>query len=182
MADGLEAPSFLATTAESWWNDHALFVLFEGSFRQLRLSPEPEPQAPGKTLQLWELSDVYEFFIGPDARQTRKYKEFQVAPDGRWLDIDVDRSGSESHADHDWSSGCRCTSLVDRERKIWRSVLQIPWESLGAGPDHTGEWHCNFYRATGRFHGDELLSWSPTGYGPHCFHRPEHFGNLLIAP
>lgn len=179
---GSAPPAHLQTTVRSIWNDRSLFMLFEGRFRSLRFSPLPDGIAPTKTHRLWEVSDVFEFFIGPDARRTRHYREFQVDPAGRWLDIDVDRRENSPGPNHDWISGVRCSSFVDRDSAIWRSVLQIPWESLGADPDSAGEWHGNAYRASGRFHGDELLSWSPTGDGPHCFHRPEHFGNLVILP
>jgi hypothetical protein len=104
------------------------------------------------------------------------YKEFQVAPDGRWIDIDVWLALGTSN--HHWYSGCSARSFIERTNNTWISVLSMPWRCFDAGRDYSGEWNVNFYRASGKFHGDELLSWAPVGTGPRCFHRPEHFGVL----
>jgi hypothetical protein len=177
FADGAEVPQSIATRFGIEWNDSGLLVYFRGRFEQLRYLPQDKQSAPNsKTPKLWEVSDVYEIFIGPDAKNTMRYKEFQVSPDARWVDIDVDRQLGISN--HHWYSGMQCRSMIDHELRIWTSIAELPWNCFGPNKK-TGEiWNANFYRASGKYHGDELLAWSATGYGEKCFHRPEHFGTI----
>ena len=181
MADGGSPPPSLRTSAVTFYTDEYLVILFEGSFATLREAPPVKnTDVTRKTPMLWETADVFEFFVGSGARVMQSYREFQVAPDGRWLDLSVLHQDGKIVGDDSWHSGCRCSSFVDIERKTWRSLLQIPWTSLGEEPPANANWRCNYYRASGRFHGDQLLAWSPTGIGPGCFHRTEHFGTLVI--
>lgn len=174
-ADGRSVPEAIATGVVAEWNLDGILVFFRGSFRDLRYATNRAGDVlQKKTYRLWEDSDVFEIFIGPDAAQRKMYKEFQVAPDGRWIDIDVfDALGTSNHH---WYSGCSARSFVESSEKTWISVLLMPWRCFDAGREYDGEWNVNFYRASGKFHGDELLSWAPVGTGPRCFHRPEHFG------
>jgi len=182
MADGSTAPHTIATCVRCYWNENALFVLFSGRFVTLRVAPATDGAANmGNTFQLWEKNDVYEVFVGADAMRTRRYAEFQVAPDGRWLDTRVDASGSHIMSEMARESDVRCASHVSESHRVWRAALQIPWAGLESEHRPERVWHCNFYRATGRYHGDELLAWSPTGFGNNYFHRPEKFGALEIV-
>lgn len=182
FADGSVVPPHLHTSIRSAWNESSLFVLFEVTYSRLRLTPENVPREPsGKTLRLWEHSDVVECFIGSNAAATRRYKEFQVAPDGRWIDIAIDQNADTCTGDMLWISGARFRSTVDHPSNCWRAIMDIPWRSLGISPLLHTVLDCNFYRATGKFHGDELYAWSPTGYGDNCFHRAEKFGKLEIV-
>jgi hypothetical protein len=137
------------------------------------------PRLNGRTPQLWEKSDVFEAFIGRECARTRRYREYQVAPNGRWFAADVRLDGDRVTPDPTRNSMFRCTSSVNDELKIWKAAMEIPWADLG-GFEGEGEWQCNFYRASGKFHGDELLAWRPTGYGERCFHRPHLFGTIRI--
>ncbi len=183
FADGTPAPANLQTEIRVFHNTRMFFVLFTAIFEDLRIAPAYVPTEPGngKTLKLWEHSDVLECFIGPNAAAARRYKEFQVAPDGRFIDIAVDRVANPHSGDMTWNSGARFASTVDVLSKTWRAVMEIPWEAIEVDSSRTFVVECNFYRATGTFHGDELLAWSPTGYGEKCFHRVEHFGRLQIV-
>lgn len=181
MADGATPAAALATTAVVFHTAEQLVILFEGHYTHLRTSSTTRRlRTSGKTPNLWEQSDVFEFFIGPQARKTQVYKEFQVAPDGRWLDLAVIHQNGSFRGDDGWSSGCQCRSAVDEKSQVWRSLIEIPWKAIMGEENSQSDWHCNFYRASGRFHGDELLAWSPTGVAPGSFHRTECFGNLDI--
>jgi hypothetical protein len=181
IADGSTPPASLRTSAAAFHTPEQLVVFFEGRYASLRTSSTTRGQEISrKTPDLWEKSDVFEFFIGSRARETQVYKEFQVAPDGLWLDFAVFHHNGKFTGDQDWHSGCRCLSAIDEENKIWRSLIQIPWKAITGGQEPESDWHCNFYRASGRFHGDELLAWSPTGLAPGSFHRTECFGTLVI--
>jgi hypothetical protein len=179
MADGTAPVPALDTRVGLEWNENGLMVFFHGRFDKLRMVPESVPHQTGqKTPRLWEDSDVYEVFIGVNASASSLYKEFQVSPDGRFIDIDVNRQLDISN--HHWYSGMQCRSIIDGEMRIWSSVIELPWECFGLHKRADDVWHANFYRASGTFHGDELLAWSPTGYGPKCFHRPHLFGTILF--
>ncbi|KAB2926023.1 MAG: hypothetical protein F9K22_01660 [Bacteroidetes bacterium] len=175
--DGRPVPETIRTEAGLQWNDRGLLAFFRGRFITLRgetiLPPGVLEQ---KTKHLWEKSDVFELFVGPGAAESRMYKEFQVAPNGEWIDIDVFLALGTSN--HDWYSGCAMRSFVDEGERRWCAVMELPWTCFGARPETERPWYVNFYRASGAFHGDELLAWSPVGTGPKCFHRPEHFGRI----
>jgi hypothetical protein len=178
LADGARPPDQIVSSVRALWNDTTLFVLFAGRYVQLRMMAEPEPGALlMKTPRLWVQSDVFEMFLGVGARTARRYFEFQAAPDGRWLDLAVD-STKEVAGDPTWESGLRCRSVVDPIERVWRTILAVPWTVWGGIPTSL---EGNFFRASGAFHGDELLSWSPTGYGGPGFHRPERFGGILLS-
>ncbi|MDE3058443.1 MAG: hypothetical protein KGJ59_10855, partial [Bacteroidota bacterium] len=157
-ADGTVPPPEIETRVKVFWNSSFLFVIFEGKFQELRVARAlPRDVKTGESYLLYEHSDVYEAFIGPDARRLRRYKEFQVSPDSRWLDYDVRKDGEKVISDEKWFSGFRCRSIVDERQKTWDAVMGIPWKALGDTPLSKCEWNCNFYRASGKFHGDELL-------------------------
>ncbi len=175
--DGTEPPQPIATRVGMEWNDLGLLVYFRGRFEHLRLMPADTSDPGGaKTHRLWERSDVFEVFVGKEAARTGLYKEFQVAPDGRWLDIEVHRPLGISN--HYWHSGFRCRSFIDHEMQIWSAVIELPWNCFGLNNKTSDEWNINFYRASGKFHGDELLAWSPPGTGERCFHRYQFFGTI----
>ena len=177
FVDGKEPPPSIATRVGMEWNENGLIVYFRGRFEQLRSLPIHDQRSlTTKTYQLWEQSDVYEIFIGINAKITRRYKEFQVSPDSRWMDNDVNRQLGISN--HHWYSGMICKSMIDTEMKIWTSIVELPWNCFGPNKKTDDLWHANFYRASGKYHGDELLAWCETGYGEKCFHRPEHFGMI----
>lgn len=180
-ADGTIPPPELETKVKIFWNAAFLFAIFQGKFLELRFAhSKPVDPKTGKTFCLWEHSDVYEVFIGINAKATRRYKEFQVGPDSHRLDIDVDSTKNAVKGDFDWVSGFRCKSIVDEARKTWDCVLEIPWKAFGANYETKCEWNVNFCRASGKFHGDELLAWSPMGRGEKVFHQPEKFGRIIF--
>jgi hypothetical protein len=179
MADGTTAPHSIATEARIDFTDQSLLALFRGNYTALRYAENLLVEADtGKSHTLWMHSDVFELFVGPNSRATGKYKEFQVAPDSRFIDIHVNRAAGKSNPH--WRSGMQCRSFVDDAKKIWTAVMQIPWNCFDADYRSDCEWNTNLYRATGKFHGDELMAWSPTGYGERAFHRYEHFGRIVF--
>ncbi|MDP1677992.1 MAG: carbohydrate-binding family 9-like protein [Bacteroidota bacterium] len=177
LADGTEPPQSLTTRVGVEWNDKGILIFFRGRFEHLRMISEGKKTGiNSKTYKLWEQSDVFEVFIGVNVKQTKLYKEFQVSPDAQWIDIDVNKQLKISN--HHWYSGFQCRSFIDDDMKIWTSVFELPWNCFGLNKKIGDVWHANFYRASGSFHGEELLAWSPTGYGEKCFHRPEYFGKI----
>jgi hypothetical protein len=177
FADGTAVPESIKTNVGMLRNNNDIIVFFRGHFQNLRYATNVPPELlHRKTYRLWELSDVYEVFIGPAAADHGFYREFQVAPDGRWIDIDVCNAIGTSN--HHWFSGCRMRSFINPSTKMWSAALFLPWNCFTSRNDTGLEWNVNFYRASGQYHGDELLAWAPVGTGPRCFHRPEKFGTI----
>ncbi len=180
FADGSPSPNSIRTQVRLEYSDSMLFVLFNGNYEQLNLSDTLyRDSSTGKTMKLWKHADVVEVFVGPDARHTKRYKEFQVSPDGAWLDIEQDRMLSKK-SNHFWRSGFRSHSIIDEQEKKWYAGFAIPWICLGESFHRERLWHINLYRAKAEEHGLELQSWCATGYGDHCFHRPEKFGAIVF--
>jgi hypothetical protein len=173
--DGAEVEESLRTQFCCFRGEESLTVVFSAAGsacpgHSALIGPAEMLRTPG----LWNLSEVVEVFAGADARATGQYREYEVAPDGRWIALDVQTDASGMRGDQHSPTGFRCA--VAWQRGLWRAALEIPWSDLGGAMSVV---HGNFFRSIpGR--GDEgLFAWSPTGTGAHCFHRPERFGELL---
>lgn len=170
--DGSPCPESLATYVQTAWDDSSLYCKFEGKYDSLVLAPE---SSTGKTMRLWEKSDVFELFVSPDCN--RKYREFQVAPDGKFIDLAIDAEKDERVSDFDWKSGF-CNQTVSSSN-LWTSILTIPWSAFkGTAPQVNEEWRVNFYRIVSPVAGTKYLAWSPVG--KIAFHQPEKFGKLIF--
>src|ERR1700689_4182099 len=67
------------TEIRSRWTNTNLFFLFICPYEQLNLKPEPKVET--ETNELWKW-DVAEVFIGSDFKNIRRYKEFEISPQG----------------------------------------------------------------------------------------------------
>jgi hypothetical protein len=154
-----------------------LYVGFIGKFDSLKVvSYLPVGEKTGKTYRLWAFDDVVEIFIGPEAKTHRQYREFEVSPDSRFIDLDMDAQSSQLKPDFHWQSHFIGKSHIDNTQKLWTCVMQIPWSAFDHKPQHGETWHCNFYRNTPDL--SVLLAWSPVH--KKAFHQPEKFGEILF--
>lgn len=145
LADGAEPPVSEMTQVAVEWNEHSLLVYFRGRFEELRYANNVSAEAlQKKSFHLHEISDVYEVIAGPKAAITKIYKLFQVAPDGRWFDIE--RNDDLGIANPYWYSGYKCYSFIDHEMKIWTAAMEVPWQCFGASYDSEQHWNINFFR------------------------------------
>jgi alpha-galactosidase len=101
------------------------------------------------------------------------YKEFEVAPNGMWIDLDIIPSGRG-----DLKSGLTRSVHVDAKRKIWTAELAIPMKALTASFDPAATWRVNFYRVEGKAEPRKYMAWQPTMTPHPNFHVPERFGSL----
>jgi hypothetical protein len=76
----------MRTEVRSRWTDGSLYLLFVCPYQKLNL--KPSPQTTTETNHLWNW-DVAEAFIGSDFEHIRRYKEFELSPQGEWLDLDI---------------------------------------------------------------------------------------------
>ena len=174
--DGSDMPQN-RTEVRSRWTNQNLYLLFICHYQQLSLKPNPDPLT--ETNHLWNW-DVAEAFIGSDFEQIRSYKEFEVSPQGEWVDLDIglDHRKKEPQA---WNSGFKVKASIDAERKVWYGAMCIPFGSLAGTPPKPGLLlRINLFRCEGATADRKLLAWKPTH--AETFHKPEYFGILRLEP
>ena len=158
------------TEVQVLWSDSELYLRFRCCYRTLYVFLDDGKN--GRTDELWD-RDVAEVFLQPDRFGEKFYKEFEVSPNGQWLDLDITPQGLR-HI----TSGMRSSVNVDEFRREWTADLAIPTGAITAPFDPAHAWRVNFFRCEGsdpqRFYG----AWQPTGTPQPNFHAPEVFGTL----
>ncbi|HTU49957.1 MAG TPA: carbohydrate-binding family 9-like protein [Acidobacteriaceae bacterium] len=164
-----------ATEIRSKWTVSNLYFLFVCPYQELHLKPHPVLDQPTAGLWNW---DVAEAFIGaPDALIDR-YKEFEISPQGEWLDLDIDLKQPDKVALTSWKSGFQVAARIDHDRKIWYGSMRIPYASLEAGEAKAGSLlRINFFRSQGTKPVE--MAWQPPLQA--SFHAPEQFGALKLV-
>lgn len=164
------------TEIRSRWTQNNLYLLFIAPYEELHL--KPSPNTIDETNQLWNW-DVAEAFIGSDFENIRRYKEFEVSPQGEWVDLDIDLDHPGNRDAVKWASGFKVGARIDSAHKIWYGAMKIPFSSLISHPPTSGETlRINLFRCQGPMETRHYLSWQPTM--SKSFHVPEHFGTLLL--
>src|ERR1700759_942681 len=142
------------------WTPETLFVEFRAKYRSITVYDDPDSR--GWRDKLWD-KDVCELFVQSDPSQARKYQEFEVAPNGNWIDRGITLDGGEHHGKRDLTSGLRRRASIDEAAKTWRAVLALPVKSLVAGNfDLSKTWRVNFFRVEGPNEPRFYASWQPT--------------------
>jgi hypothetical protein len=166
------------TEIRSRWTDRNVYFLFICPYEQLHLKPHPSRTV--ETNKLWEW-DVAEVFVGSDFEHINRYKEFEVSPQGEWVDLDIDTVHALPEGGWLWNSGFAVKSRIDARRKIWYGEMRIPLSAIDNRPPEPGrELRVNLYRCQGPGPDRKFISWQPTGEA--SFHVPAAFGLLRLAP
>jgi alpha-galactosidase len=155
------------------WSSQSLYLRFECRYRELYVFEDSEPN--GRRDHLWE-RDVAEVFLQPDPSRQRFYKEFEVSPNGMWIDLDIFPGGLA-----DLKSGMLSSVVLDEGTQTWNAELAIPLAALTANFDPSAVWRVNFYRIEGTQGSRAYLAWQPTHTPQPNFHVPEAFGGLRFA-
>ena len=164
------------TEIRSRWTPNFLYFLFVCPYEQLHL--KTDPRRSEETNRLWEW-DVAEVFLGSNYENIRRYKEFEISPQGEWVDLDIDRDSTRPEDGWTWQSGFELKSRIDSERRTWYGEMKIPIASVDSRPAIAGrEMRVNFYRAQGP-PPRKLIAWRPTNAS--TFHVPEAFGTLRLV-
>ena len=153
------------------WSEKRLFIRFRCRFRDTYVYQDKI----GRRDELW-MRDVAEIFIQTDLKAPRRYREFEIAPNGDWLDLEI-ADGRKSCLFCDME-----TRVVrDPEIGVWTAEMAIPMHCLT--PDfHPGRvWRMNFFRIEGREPDRFYSAWRPTHTPKPNFHVPECFGELRFA-
>jgi len=164
------------TEIRSRWTEGNLYFLFLCPYEKLHL--KPDPQTGADTNHLWDW-DVAEVFIGSDFQRIRHYKEFEVSPQGEWVDLDIDRDFVQADNGIGWNSGFQAKARIDHEKKVWYTEMKIPFASIDKRRPAEGlEYRVNLYRCQGPTEGRVYIAWQPTGQK--TFHVPEAFGRMKL--
>jgi hypothetical protein len=157
----------LSTSVKALWSDEYLYLAFEAPFKKLKML-----ENPGKIerLGLWD-DDVVEAFIGPDPDQLNHYSEYEWAPNGETLDLQV----ALPDKDFEWRSRMDSVVRIDSVNHKWITEVRIPLASISPKKPLAGtRWRLNLYR-----HDCDqkvFLAWSPTLNN--TAHTPSMFGWL----
>ncbi|HUG52151.1 MAG TPA: carbohydrate-binding family 9-like protein [Vicinamibacteria bacterium] len=165
------------TEVRSRWTDDNLYLLFISPYEELHLKPSPSSGDDTNLLWNW---DVAEAFIGTDFEDIKKYKEFQLSPQGEWVDLAIDRGTKPPTHDWQWDSGYEVKARIDRAKKVWYGEMRIPVASIGMAPRPGTEARLNLYRCQGPTEGRHYINWQPVNN--ETFHTPEAFGRLRLGP
>ena len=161
------------TKVRALWSTKTLYLRFECRYRELFLFTDSDPD--GRRDHLWD-RDVAEAFLQPDPSRERYYREFEVSPNGMWVDLDIFPGGRA-----DLKSGVERSVVLDEKTQVWTAELAIPMKSLTLHFDPSAVWRANFYRVEGNTEPRAYLAWQPTGTPQPNFHVPSAFGKLRFA-
>ncbi len=170
---GNNADPEVETEVRILWSPVVLYLRFVCRYRDLFVFEDSDPN--GRRDHLWD-RDVAEAFLQPPPAVGKNYKEFEVAPNGMWIDLDIFPDGSA-----DLKSALTRSVYVDKPKNIWTAELAIPMRSLTSHFDSVQSWRANFYRVEGRVEPRKYMAWRATNSPEPNFHVPERFGNLIFA-
>ena len=161
-----------ATEVRLLWTQETLFLRFLAHYQTLNIYGEA--RSDGWRDQLWD-RDVVEVFLQPDPADPLVYKEFEVGPNGFWIDLNISHGGKE-----ELRSGLKRRVVLDEQRKTWTAELAIPMKSLVPTFEANRDWRVNFYRVEGAAEPRFYSAWSATYSEAPNFHVPAAFGKLIF--
>jgi alpha-galactosidase len=161
------------TQVRALWSSQTLYLRFECRYRELYVFESSDPN--GRRDHLWD-RDVVEAFLQPDASRERYYREFEISPNGMWIDLDIFPGGLT-----DLKSGMQRSVVLDEKARRWSAELAIPLKAITPNFDPKEVWRANFYRVEGTKEPRAYLAWQPTGTPEPNFHVPSAFGRLWFA-
>jgi len=161
-----------ATEVRLLWTPETLFLRFHCSYRNLFVFPDA--RADGWRYELWD-RDVAETFLQPDSSDPMVYREFEVSPNGYWIDLAVSHGKIE-----ELHSGLHRRVVMDEKAKTWTAEMAIPMKFLTTQFDPKNSWKLNFFRIEGDKEPRFYSAWSPTFSPKPNFHVPSAFGTLVF--
>jgi hypothetical protein len=165
------------TEVRTRWTSSNLYFLFVCPYEELHLKPAPNTQK--ETNELWNW-DVAEVFVGSDFTNIKRYKEFEISPQGEWVDLDIDL-GKPHHEDGwTWNSGFEVKARIDEASHIWYGAMRIPLTAIDAKRSVGGSTMLiNLFRGQGPPSHQQEVTWQPPM--KNSFHVPERFGLIRLV-
>jgi len=175
-SQGIPVPGY-RTEVRSRWTTENLYLLFVCPYEELHLKPSPDTVK--ETNELWKW-DVAELFIGSDFQNIKRYKEFEVSPQGEWIDLDINLALPHHESGWTWNSGFEVAARIDRDSHIWYGAMRIPFKSIDERAPVAGNvFRANLFRSQGPPEHRQAIAWrAPMS---NTFHTPERFGRLELV-
>lgn len=155
------------------WSSSALFAKFVCHQNQTPVVND-RPQTDKKTIGLWD-RDVCEVFLAPDPALPEHYFEFEAAPTGEWVDLEIKFVNGRLERNFDFESGMKTAARISGDNIT--VGLEIPWSKALPKPKPGDEYAINLFRCVG-FGNERYLAWQPTFTSEPNFHVPTSFGRL----
>jgi Carbohydrate family 9 binding domain-like len=173
---GKQVPGHRTEIRTRWTKDN-LYFLFICQYQQLHL--KPHPNTAQETNELWNW-DVAEVFLGSDFDDIKRYKEFEMSPQGEWVDLDIDLNKPHHEDGWTWNSGFEAIAVIDKEEHVWYAAMRIPFSAIDARPPLPGNTlRLNLFRSQGPPEDQHEIAWqAPMSK---TFHVPERFGLLKLV-
>lgn len=162
-----------STEVRLLWTPEILYIRFLCRYRTMTVFSDA--RADGWRYELWD-RDVAEVFLQPDASDPLIYKEFEVAPNGMWIDLAVRHGEIE-----ELSSGLHRRVTVDSAARTWTAELALPMKKVAPRFDPKQPWRANFFRIEGEGEPRFYAAWNPTHSPAPNFHVPAAFGVLSFG-
>jgi hypothetical protein len=165
------------TEIRTRWTKNNLYFLFTCPYEQLHL--KPNPNISHETNELWNW-DVAEVFIGSDFSDIKHYKEFEVSPQGEWVDLDINLHNPHHEDGWTWNSGFKAVARIDQEKHVWYAAMRIPFSAIDSRPPAIGnKMRINLFRSQGPPDHHQEITWQPPL--SKTFHVPERFGLIQLT-
>jgi hypothetical protein len=165
------------TEVRTRWTKHNLYFLFICPYEKLNL--KPNPATTSETNELWNW-DVAEVFIGSDFKNIWRYKEFELSPQGEWIDLDIDLTKPHHEDGWTWNSGFKVSARIDAAAHVWYGAMQIPYSAIDTRAASAGnKLRINLFRSQGPGPDRHEITWQAPMAD--TFHVPERFGVLELS-
>ncbi len=174
---GENAPLGRHFSTKLLWSETALYVRFEANQAEPLIINET-PNLKSKTIGLWD-RDVCEIFVAPDRYILEKYFEFEIAPNGEWIDLAISHLANKRETDFDYNSGMQSSAKVEKDKILM--ALKIEWKAFGKTPKAGDVWRGNLLRCVGSGANRGYLAWIPTKTPQPDFHVSQVFGEFEFA-
>jgi len=152
------------------WTQKSLYLRFVCRYKTLFVFDDADPS--GRRDHLWD-RDVAEAFFLPNSSRARHYREFEISPNGMWVDLDIFPGGMKH-----LKTGLQRSVWLDEARRRWTAELAIPMRAITPNFNPSVAWRANFYRIEGHNEPRFYSAWQPTLTAEPNFHVPEAFGTL----
>ncbi len=159
------------------WSGRALYVRFEANQSEPLIVSEVA-NTKTKTLGLWN-RDVCEIFLASDKNDPRRYFEFEIAPNGEWIDLEIHHKSGERVTVWDYQSGMQTAARIEKDKILM--AMKIEWKAFGRTPKTGDVWLGNILRCVGAGARRGYLAWQPTLTKTPNFHVPERFGEFIFV-
>jgi hypothetical protein len=158
------------------WTKKNLYFLFICPYDDLYL--KSSPNTTQETNELWNW-DVAEIFISANFADIKRYQEFEVSPQGEWIDLDIDLHKPHHEDGWTWNSGFEKSARIDHAAHRWYAALKIPFSAIDTRPPATeNTFRMNLFLSEGLPSSHHEVTWQPPM--SNTFHVPERFGLLKL--